>query len=66
MCDRSCHDTAGRLEAIERVARELGAQLPHPFGVVSFLALSAIPRLRVTDQGVVDVEARQIVPLQTD
>lgn len=66
MCDGRCRDVANALEALEREARALGVGLRHPFGAISFLALSVIPRLRVTDQGVVDVDAGRIVPLQAD
>jgi adenine deaminase len=66
MCDRSCADVASALEALEREAGTLGVDVRHPFGAISFLALSVIPKLRVTDQGIVDVEAGTIVPLQAD
>jgi adenine deaminase len=44
------------LEQVESAARSLGCNVPCPFGVLSFLALSVIPELRVTDQGVWDVQ----------
>jgi len=44
-----------REKELERLARELGAALPSPFGVLSFLALPVIPELRLTDLGLVDV-----------
>jgi adenine deaminase len=31
---------------------------------LSFLSLSVIPSLKLTDQGLIDVEAAQVVPLQ--
>ena len=34
-----------------------------PFMTLSFLALSVIPALKITDQGLVDVERFEIVPL---
>jgi adenine deaminase len=44
-----------QLEEVEAAARSLGCTLLCPFGVLSFLALSVIPELRVTDQGLWDV-----------
>ena len=39
---------------------EIGA----PFMTLSFLALSVIPSLKITDRGLVDVDAFQLVPLE--
>lgn len=66
MCDRPCGETADALAALERAAAELGGRIRHPFGAISFLALSVIPSLRVTDLGVVDVESARVVPLVVD
>jgi adenine deaminase len=52
-----------QLGAVHRAARELGCGLPCPFGLLSFLALSVIPELRVTDQGLWDVVRQQFVRL---
>jgi adenine deaminase len=40
-------------EEVERVARELGSNVPAPFALLSFMALSVIPEARVTDRGLV-------------
>ncbi len=37
---------------------------PSPFMTLSFLALSVIPSLKLTDQGLVDVDRFAIVPLE--
>ena len=39
-----------------RPRRNLGCQLPSPFQTLSFLALSVIPSLKITDRGLVDVD----------
>jgi adenine deaminase len=52
-----------QLEEVERAAVALGCSVPCPFGVLSFLALSVIPELRITDQGLWDVVAQQFVRL---
>jgi adenine deaminase len=57
-------DTVCRqLEEVERAAQALGCSVPCPFGVLSFLALSVIPELRITDQGLWDVVGQQFVRL---
>ena len=48
---------------IEAAAR-LGCTLPSPFQTMSFLALSVIPSLKITDRGLVDVDRFELVPLQ--
>lgn len=66
MSDQPFEQTARDLEALEGEARRLAVRVTHPFGTLSFLALSVIPSLRVTDQGLVDVERGTIVPLFVD
>ncbi|HID20129.1 MAG TPA: hypothetical protein EYP28_04230 [Methanophagales archaeon] len=39
----------------------MGCKLPAPFIAMSFLALPVIPKLKITDKGLVDVEKRKIV-----
>ncbi len=55
--DEVIHD----FEAVEEAARSLGAQVPAPFAVLSFLALPVIPTLRLSDRGLVDAAAGQFV-----
>jgi adenine deaminase len=45
-------------------ARGLGCHLPSPFQSLSFLALSVIPSLKITDHGLVDVDRFELVPLR--
>ena len=45
-------------------ARRLGCDIPAPFQTLSFLALSVIPSLKITDRGLVDVDRFEIVPLE--
>jgi len=61
--DLPFEQVAERLEALEAAARQLGCRVAHPFMAMSFLALSVIPSLKLTDQGLVDVEAWKLVPL---
>jgi adenine deaminase len=52
---------AGGLERLARAAKDLGATLPEPFAALSFLALPVIPELRLTDLGLVDVNAFKLI-----
>jgi adenine deaminase len=47
-------------------AETLGCTFPAPFQTMSFLALSVIPKLKITDRGLVDVDEFEVVPLSPD
>ncbi len=51
-------------EACLQAARELGCEFPAPFQTLSFLALSVIPKLKITDRGLIDVDAFEVVGLE--
>jgi adenine deaminase len=53
-----------QLQVLDRAAAELGCTLEHPGMTLSFLSLSVIPSLKLTDQGLVDVETFTLLPLQ--
>jgi adenine deaminase len=55
LSDRPLPEVASEYAALEDAARGLGSQLPSPFGLLAFLALSVIPQARVTDRGFVRV-----------
>lgn len=50
-------------EKVLAASRRLGVQLPNPFMVMSFLSLSVIPELKLTDQGYVDLSQGGLLPL---
>lgn len=50
------------LNALLAAARDLGCPLKDPFMTLAFLALPVIPALKITDQGLVDVERFRVVP----
>jgi len=54
------------MQALLAATRELGSPLRDPFMLLSFAALEVIPALRLTDQGLVDVESFRLVPLEAD
>jgi adenine deaminase len=51
------------LEEVVAAARALGSPLHDPFMAMSFLALEVIPSLKITDQGLVDVDRFRLVDL---
>jgi adenine deaminase len=64
LSDRPAEDVAAAVRAIEGASRQLGATIVAPFMTMSFLALSVIPELKITDRGLVDTVRFELVPLQ--
>jgi adenine deaminase len=52
-----------RVRALEDAARGLGCSVQAPFSVLSFLPLSVIPEIRLTDNGLVDVDAGRLLEI---
>src|SRR5229473_2755604 len=52
-----------RLRSMEQRLAGMGATMAAPFMTLSFLALSVIPELKITDRGLVDVARFELVPL---
>lgn len=61
LSDRPAADVAARLEELHRAAMKLGCRLEDPFAPLSFLALSVIPTIRLTDRGLLDVERFELI-----
>jgi len=57
---------AAGLEALQALLRGQGVTIDAPFMTLSFLALSVIPELKITDRGLVDVTAFRLVPLELE
>ncbi|MCC6313223.1 MAG: adenine deaminase [Thermomicrobiales bacterium] len=55
LSDRPLAEVAAAYETLEATARALGSDLPSPFGLLAFMALSVIPKARVTDRGLITV-----------
>jgi len=56
-------EVADGLEAVIRAAQELGCALEGPFATLSFMALTPIPELKITDQGLFDSVNFRFAPL---
>jgi adenine deaminase len=63
MSDRPIAEVARGYQRLIDAARALGSPLNDPFMAMSFMALEVIPALKLTEQGLVDVEKFQIVDL---
>ena len=64
LSDRPLAEVVAASRACVEAARGLGCTLPSPFQSLAFLALSVIPSLKITDHGLVDVDAFELVPLE--
>lgn len=58
---RPAAEVVAALERLQRTAKELGSIIEDPFAPLSFLALSVIPKLRLTDRGLLDVERFELI-----
>jgi len=56
-------EVAAGLRSLEHSLQEMGVSLPTSFMYLSFLGLSVIPEMRVTDRGIVDVRSFELVPV---
>jgi adenine deaminase len=64
LSDAPLADVVAQSRACNEAAHQLGWSGATPFLTLAFLALSVIPHLKITDQGLVDVDRFQIVPLR--
>jgi len=56
MSTKSAEDVALKLENLHKVLDDMGCKLTSPFMAMSFLALFVIPKLKISDRGLFDVE----------
>jgi adenine deaminase len=66
MSERSAEEVRTEMDSLDQVARDLGCTVGTPFMAMSFLALPVIPKLKLTDRGLVDVTTFDFVPLFED
>ena len=63
MSTDSAQEVCRQLESLHEVTRGFGCPLAYPLGTLSFLALPVIPELRITDQGLFDVNEQRFISL---
>ncbi len=66
MSDQPVAAVAAGYDELLAAAAELGSPLHDPFMAMSFMALEVIPKLKLTDKGLVDVESFGFVDLFVD
>ena len=66
MSDRPLAEVHDRLRSMERRLNDMGVTIAAPFITFSFLALSVIPELKITDRGLVDVQRFELVSLAVE
>jgi len=63
MSDRPIAEVRAGYDSVITAAKALNSGLHNPFMAMSFMALEVIPKLKLTDQGLVDVEQFEVVEL---
>jgi len=63
MSDQPIAQVRATYDQLRSTARDLGSPLHDPFMAMSFMALEVIPKLKLTDRGLVDVETFRFVDL---
>lgn len=63
MSDQSLEYVSEKLKLLKDSAHKLGTSLDEPFMAMAFLSLPVIPKLKITDRGLIDVERFRIIDL---
>lgn len=63
MSDAPAADLSGQLQRLHAATHELGGKMRRPFMALSFLTLSVIGKLKLTDQGLIDVDQFCVTPV---
>jgi adenine deaminase len=66
MSDRPLAEVAAAQRRLLALARRMGSRLADPFMTLSFMALSVVPALKLTDRGLVDVMRGEVVDVFVD
>jgi adenine deaminase len=66
LADSPFETVVERLDDAQDKLTSLGVRISSPFMILSFLALSVIPALKITDRGLVDVDRFELVPLEAE
>jgi adenine deaminase len=64
LSDAPFEEVVARLDELHAALAKMGVTVAAPFMSLSFLALSVIPALKITDRGLVDVDGFRLVPLE--
>lgn len=61
MSTMNARDVSDQLTQLHEVVEDMGSNLTSPFMTMSFMALLVIPKLKISDKGLFDVESFQFV-----
>ncbi|MEW5706105.1 MAG: adenine deaminase [Actinomycetota bacterium] len=61
--EETSEDVYKKLDELNKKARELGSRLNNPFMTLSFITLATVPKLKITDKGLVDTTIGELVNL---
>jgi adenine deaminase len=64
LSDQPVDTVVQQMDKVHEALGGLGVTIASPLMTLSFLALSVIPSLKITDRGLVDVERFELVPLE--
>ena len=64
--DEPLEFVAEKIHHLDVVLHEMGCKLKAPFMVLSFLSLSVLPELRITDRGLVDSVKFRLIDVFVD
>ncbi|MFQ5832889.1 MAG: adenine deaminase [Candidatus Thorarchaeota archaeon] len=63
MSDRPVEEVSEKIQELKAAAADLGSNLSEPFMTMAFLSLPVIPKLKITDKGLVDVDRFRFIDL---
>jgi adenine deaminase len=66
MTEKPAERALAKLKEIHKILREIGCKLDSPIISLSFLALPVIPKLKITDYGLIDVDKGKVVDIFID
>jgi adenine deaminase len=63
MSDEDPHYVGKKIDQLHTIIKKLGVTIENPITYLSFLTLTAIPELRITDKGLIDTIERKIITI---
>lgn len=66
MSEKSAEEVMAQLDVLNEDAKKLGCNMDAPFMSLSFISLPTVPELGLTDKGLVDVLAHQLIGLEVE
>jgi adenine deaminase len=63
MSDQSVEFVSEKIQELKDAAKAIGSTINEPFMTMSFLSLPVIPKLKITDRGLVDVDRFRFIDL---